>query len=122
MTHRLRLSVVLEVTADLALLAWVLYSGKAFLFPTAAGRLLLMGFLGIRGLQGRQWARWCFGAVLASTVLAGAVVSFYTPGRGLREGIAWPPVAVSALYSLLLWLALSGRVAANRTSSTPSGI
>jgi hypothetical protein len=81
-----------------------------------------MGFLGIRGLQGRQWARWCFGAVLASTVLAGVVVSLYTPGRGLREGIAWPPITVSVLYGLLLWLALSGRVAAKGTSPTPSGM
>jgi hypothetical protein len=106
MSDRLRLSVVLEATADLGLLVWVLYSGKPFLIPTAAGRLLLMSFLGIRALQGRQWARWCFGAVLGSTVLAALVVSLYTPGRGLREGIGWPPIAVGVLYALLLWLAL----------------
>ena len=122
MNHRLRWSVVLEVTADVALLVWVLYSGRAFLVPTAVGRLVLMGFLGIRGLQGRQWARWCFGAILAGTVLAGVIVSVYTPGRGLREGIGWSPIAVSVLYGVLLWLALSGRVAANGTSPTPSAI
>ena len=106
MNRYLRLAVMLELLADVGLLAWVLASAKTFLIPTAVCRLGLMSFLGIRAVHGRRWARWCFSAILAGTVLAGVIVSLYIPGRGSREEIAWPIIAMSAVYAVLLWLTL----------------
>ena len=114
MNRYLRLAVMLELLADVGLLAWVLASAKTFLIPTAVCRLGLMSFLGIRAVHGRRWARWCFSAILAGTVLAGLIVSLYIPGRGSREAIAWSIIGVSAVYSVLLWLTLF-RGATNET-------
>ena len=98
---RLVAAVLIELIADLALLVWIVLSGKEFLLPTAVIRLVLMGSLGALALRGRNWARWCFATLLATTAVAGIVVGLVSFSGGIHFVARPSALGAGMVYGLL---------------------
>jgi len=107
MTKQLRATVGIELAIDAGALVAALYTGSSFMLPGAVGRIGVMGFLGLKALQSRSWARWSFAALQGLTAFAGIVLSVYSPGRGLRAQPGMTPLVITAFYGALAWLSLA---------------